>query len=175
MDLVATAAVISLLFANAAAAQPRSTKEQKPEAISAMLACRQIADQTARLACFDNTSAKVEVSLQEGRTVVVDRAQIVEDQKERFGQLRRDPDEQAPAIGDEGLAEITGSVSSAVRDQDGRWIIQLADGARWRQIDSTLLGQQPKAGSSVKIRRAALGSFKISLESGPAFKAKRIN
>lgn len=164
-----------LLHTDLASAQTRDGQGENREAVAAMLACRQMADQTARLACFDDRSGQLEASLQQGRTVVVDRAQVIEDQRQRFGQARRDPDEKVAPIKDESLDEVSGKVSSAVRDGEGRWTVVLADGARWRQIDSTLLGRTPKAGSPVTIKRAALGSFKMSVESGPAFKVRRIN
>ena len=60
------------------------------------------------------------------------------------------------------------------RNADGGWVLTLEDGARWEQANSTLLGANPRPGSVVVIKRAALGSFKMAVDGGPSMKARRI-
>jgi hypothetical protein len=63
-------------------------------------------------------------------------------------------------------------VKSARADAYGHWTIVLEDGAVWRQIEGEL-GRDPHAGSKVTIHRAALGSFKMSIDGEPTIKVHR--
>ena len=49
----------------------------------------------------------------------------------------------------------------------------LEDGAVWRQIDGESPFNAPHAGSTVKIRRAALGSFFLNIDGQTAIRAQR--
>ena len=52
-------------------------------------------------------------------------------------------------------------------------VMVLEDGAVWRQIDAESPFNAPRAGSSVKIRRAALGSFFLNIDGQTAIRAQR--
>ena len=155
--------------AMAAAAEPI----QKPEAFEALLRCRAIADTAARLACFDSAAASLEAATASREVVVVDRKQIRESKRTLFGLS-------IPKLslfdGDKEEDEVTsidGVVESAHRDQDGRWVVRLKEGSRWRQIDSNALGRSPKSGMKVQINRAAVGSFKMRVEGQPGIRVRR--
>ena len=75
----------------------------------------------------------------------------------------------------EELEKISGTVESARKDGNGRWIVRLADGAVWRQIDSTLINHDPKKGSTVEIRTASLGSYFMKIDGQLSFRARREN
>ena len=49
----------------------------------------------------------------------------------------------------EEVNSIEGVVASAFRDAEGRWVITLQEGGTWRQINDTMLGRNPRAGSKV--------------------------
>ena len=170
--------VVSLFVAGAVAltagplmgAKPR----QRAEAFDAMLACRAIADQAERYACLDRTSAVLEAAAKAGNLVVLDRQQVRETKKTLFGfdipNLKLFGDEK-----DEEVQSVEGKVASAHTDGDGRWVVRLADGALWRQIDGNPLGLRPKPGMDVKINRGTLGSYKMSIGGQPGIKARRSN
>lgn len=145
-----------------------------PDALSRLKACRGITDIVQRANCYDRETDALDSAIQRRDVVVLDRARVQETRKTLFGlSLPR------LAVLDGGdqeeLHEITGKVASASTDRDGRILLQLTDGARWRQTDELVPGRFPKPGADVVIRRGALGSFRISVGGLPAFKAKREN
>ena len=165
------------LPAVALTAPPRQARE-RPAALEAMLRCRSIADEHARLECFDREVAAFEAATAARDVVVVDRKQVRETRRSLFGlSLPRlaifgggdhDP-------GDEEIDQIEGVVASALQTADNRWVVRLQDGATWRQIDDQVLGRRPRAGSKVVIKRAAMGSFMMRLDGQPGVRARREN
>lgn len=168
---------ICMALALALPAAGEAAKPQKrAEAFDAMIACRAIADQAERFACLDRTSAALEAAANAGDLVVVDRQQIRETKKTLFG---FDLPNLTRIFGDDDkggeVQSVEGKVASAYTDQDGRWVVRLADGALWRQIDSNVLGLRPKPGMDVKINRGVLGSYKMAIAGQPSIKARRSN
>ena len=51
----------------------------------------------------------------------------------------------------------------------------MAHGARWTQTDDNIIARRPRANDKVIIKRAALGSFRLSVGGQPGVKAKRQN
>ncbi|WP_277314719.1 hypothetical protein [Sphingomonas sp. AOB5] len=155
-------------------AQTAPSAGSEPAELRALLECRGITDNAARLACFDAASARFDVARQRGDLAVVDREEVRKTRRGLFGF-------RLPGIslfggdkeGGDELAELTGKVVSARRGSDG-WTITLEGGAVWQQTDAVMLGRSPKPGSTVVIRRAALGSYKMNVDGGPAIKVRRI-
>jgi hypothetical protein len=165
------------------AAAPRPAQE-RPAALEAMLRCRTIADEHARLECFDREVAAFEAAAAARDVVIIDRKQVRETKRSLFG-LR------LPRLAifggggggggdhadrdDEELDQLEGVVASATQTADNRWVIRLQDGATWRQIDDQILGRRPRAGSKVLIKRAAMGSYMMRLDGQPGVRARREN
>lgn len=171
---------LTMVLAVAAAMTTASGDAAKPaqkraEAFDALIACRAIADQAEKFACLDRTSAVLEAAANAGDLVVVDRQQIRETKKTLFG---FDLPNLGRVFGDDKGAEVQsveGKIAAAHTDGDGRWVITLADGALWRQIDGNVLGRRPKPGMDVKINRAALGSYKMAVAGQPGIRVRRSN
>lgn len=162
------------------AAAPVNTLQSKAKAFDEVVACRAIADNAQRLACFDQSVSKLQEAADKRDIMVVDREQIGETRRSLFGFSLPDigifgggkPDRHG---GDaEDLKQITGTVRSARMDGAGQWIVTLEDGAVWHQTDGTL-GIGPKPGTPVIVRRAALGSYFLKVGSQPGVKARREN
>ena len=156
-------------LADAAPAEP-------PAQFEAMLRCRAVTDDAARLACFDEAAAALDAAIASRDVVVVDRKQIRESKRTLFGL----PIPDLPLFGgggdgpeEEEITSITGTVRSASRDGDGRWLVRLEEGSVWRQIDSRPLALRPKAGMEVEIDRGALGSYRMSVAGQPGIKVRR--
>ena len=62
----------------------------------------------------------------------------------------------------------------AYQQGDGKWSLELEDGAVWVQTESATLGRRPKDGSTVEIRKAAMGSYFINIDGQRAIRAKRV-
>lgn len=142
-----------------------------PDIFKSLLACRAISDSAARLSCYDGKVAALDSAAAKGDVAVIDRESVKKARKENFG--RQNPKPLIP-LGEKDIDEINVVVRTAMRNSDGGWYMIMTDGSRWTQTDSTLLGRQPIPGSRVHIKKGALGSFKLSVENGPAMKAKRI-
>ena len=81
--LVMAAAAILAPAAAAAAKGPKSL--QRPEAFEALVRCRALTDDAARLRCFDSAAATLQQQAENRDLVVVDRKQIQETKRSLFG------------------------------------------------------------------------------------------
>ncbi len=135
--------------------------------------CRKLTDDAARLVCFDGATAALAQAEAKGEIVVVDRAQAQAVQRQAFGFS-------LPSLSlfDRGAPEaavdnVTGKVAQARTDPTGKWTVKLEDGGTWVQIDSALVMRPLRPGMEVRISRAALGSFQMSVGGQRAFRARR--
>jgi hypothetical protein len=158
------------------AADAASKAEQSRTAVlQAVMDCRAIGDQTARLACFDTAVGKMVQAEKSGDIVVVDRQQVREAKRAAFGLEiphftlfdRGDKPEQ--------IDRISGVAESAYVNAAGKWVVVLEDGAKWVQIDSETPYSDPHKGSKVDIRKASLGSYLMNIDSHTALRVQRIN
>lgn len=173
--LLSACAAVALPFPCAAQAPDRN-----PPALQKVIDCRAVADDRARLACFDASVTQLDAARSSGAIAVFDREEVNKTRRGLFGfslpslgifgggngkDRRADADE---------IKEITGKIRTAQRNYEGGWVITLEDGARWEQTEPMTFGRAPKPGSTATIKRAALGSYKMSIDGSPAVKAHRI-
>jgi hypothetical protein len=177
LGLTAAGLVFSSWASDPAAAQAANSgvdlKGRRAAAFEAILDCRPLTDTAARLACYDAAATSLDVAEKKGDIVVVDREQAATARKQAFGFSLP-----SLTLFDRGLApeeaeRLTATLTDARRGADGRWVLTLEDGAVWRQIDDQSLLRNPKAGSQVKIRKAAMGSFFINIDGQVAMRASR--
>ncbi|HEX3700586.1 MAG TPA: hypothetical protein VHV27_07925 [Phenylobacterium sp.] len=168
---LAAAAAIALLLPGLALAKEDKTRD-RAAAFQSVLDCRSIAEAAQRLACYDAAAAKMGEAEAKGDIVVIDRAQAKAAHRQAFGLSLPSLDFVTRALKPEEVDEIQGVVKSARADGYGHWTIVLEDGAVWRQIEGQL-DRDPRAGSKVTIHRAALGSFKMSVDGEPNIKVHR--
>lgn len=153
------------LFAAPAADQP----------VERLVACRQLTDPQARLACYDREAAAVAEGLARKDLMVVDREQVRSTRRSLFGLslprlgLFDDDDDAASQV-----RQVEGEIASVGRNRDGGFVFVLKDGARWSQIDDRPIALEPEPGDKVLIRRAALGSFMLSVNRQPGVRVQRV-
>ncbi len=147
--------------------------QERPETLARLMACRGIADSTARLACFDSAAGALDTAERAGDVVVIDRAVVAETRRQLFGF-------EMPSLprlfGSEGAVEldsIDSTLQSASLVGEGRWVFRLADGSVWRQIDSERVRFQNRPGQPVEVRKAALGSFLLTVSGSRAVRVRR--
>lgn len=164
---IAAAAIIASSPASAAAQQERA------ETLARLTACRAITDGPARLACYDAAVTALDAAERQGEVVVMDRAQIGEARRQLFGF-------EMPALprlfGAEGAAELDSietTLQSAAQVADNRWVFRLADGGVWRQIDSDRVNFRNRPGQAVRVRKASLGSFLLTVGDSRAVRVRR--
>ena len=169
------ACVLGLLAVHApAAAQDKSlAKAKTPKIFNDVLACRGIANAEERLACFDRSVGTLASAQQNKDLYVADKAAVEEARRGLFGfSLPK-----VNLFGDNDMAEDVKSIESTIKavSQGQRgYVFTLEDGARWGQQDSAYM-DKPKAGSKIRIRRAAMGSYMGSIDGRVGFRIERLN
>lgn len=175
MKLVMAAFTLFLAAEGAGAAQQTTAPPASAAQVQKLMDCRQLTDAAARLACFDREAAIVSQGIAARDLVVVDREAVRTTRRTLFGL-------DLPRIGlfDDGekeaeIAQIEGVVESVGRNSDGSFFFFLEGGARWSQIDSRPIALEPERGDKVVIRRAALGSYMLSVNRQPGVRVRRVN
>lgn len=147
----------------------------RPETLTRVLGCRALESAEARLACYDREVAAFEAAESSRQIVVMDRQEVRRTRRTLFGLPLPDlgifgdanPDEE------EGVSEITSTVRSATRNQNGQWVIVLEDGARWVQTDTRGPRRTVNPGMPIRIRRATMGSYMASIGEQSGIRVRR--
>ncbi len=149
---------------------------ETPEIVSELFECRDIADPQERLACFDREVARVYEAQNSRELVIADREQVQKTKRGLFGL-------KLPKIGlfsggddeKDEVNEISATLASARKMQNGRYIFELDDGVRWIQTESVSGYQRYETGDTIVIKKAALGSFKAKVNGKRAVRVRRLN
>jgi hypothetical protein len=160
------------IVAIATATAARSRDTERTPLLTAVTQCRAVADPAVRLACFDRSVAALDTAETNKAVVVIDQHQVRETRRSLFGVSLPDT---GVFGGGKDLPQIETTLASASVDDFGRWSFVLADKARWTQTDDSIIARRPRANDKVIIKRAALGSFRLSVGGQPGVKAKRQN
>lgn len=162
-----------MLAAASGAAGKKAPAQERPEAFQALIKCRGIADERARLQCFDAAAAALEQASERHDLVIVDKKQMRETRRTLFGleiprlKLFGGSDE-----GDE-VKSIESTVSTAYQNENGQWVVRLEDGSTWVQTDHNSIAITPRKGTKVVVAKAALGSYMMRIGKEPGLRAKR--
>ena len=173
------AALLSLAASAPAQDRPanRGAPNARPAAFEALVRCRAIADDSARLRCFDGAVSTLQQQAEQRELVVVDRSQIRESRRRLFGLAIPRLPVFGGGSGDDDDAEevrsIDSQVASATQYGYGRWLVRLRDGSTWAQIDDNVLALPPRPGQNVHVARAALGTFMMRVNNQPAIRVQR--
>jgi len=169
MTKLLLAAAIALAAAPAFAAEPA-----EPAVIAALKACRAITTDAERLACYDEAAQSVTKAQETGEVIIIDKQTARAARRQAFGL-------ELPTLSilDKGAdkaetEKLQSMVKSARVDAEQRLVVTLEDGAVWRQIDDTMLGKPPKAGDTIEVRKAAMGSYMMKIGSQPAIRVRRM-
>lgn len=174
---------IPLLFAAsvAATAMPAAAQQtvavpasERPAALTRLIDCRSVQGEAERLACYDREVAAFQTAEQNNELVVMDRQQVRRTRRTLFGLTLPDLN----IFGDDnpdqdGVSVLETTLRAASEDPNGKWILVLEDGARWRQIDSRTLPREPRGGHPIRIRRAAMGSYLANIDGQIAIRVRR--
>lgn len=177
MSVVSALAALSVVLQPTpqAAAQAAPSLQQRPEMLERLAACRAVADSTARLACYDGAAAALDTAQRQGELVIIDRAAVNETRRELFGfNMPALPQLFGNGGGEAAdLDAIETTLQRASRNSEGRWVFTLANGATWRQIDSEPLRFNNRSGEAVRVRKASLGSFMMTIGDSRAVRVRR--
>jgi len=168
-------AVLAVILAAAGAPLAAQAKDKEPDRapqFQAVLNCRSVADNAARLACYDAAAARMGEAETHGEIVVIDRAQATAAHREAFGLPLPSLAFVTRALKPDEVNRVEGVVDSARVDQNGRWTMALEGGQVWRQISGDL-SRDPHHGSKVAIRHGSLDSFLMNVDGQASIKVHR--
>lgn len=154
------------------AASAQTGAPQPSPYATALESCQRITDDEQRLRCFDDSVARLLQAQRSGELSLVGRSQAREARRSLFGFS-------VPKLpflggGDEaGANELTATVQAVRSQPDGRYRVRLQDGAVWETVERPRQGQEPRRGSTVRIRKAALGSYLMNIDGNRAVRARR--
>lgn len=157
-------------------AVPATAKDKepppRPAEIEALYACRDIADPTERLACFDRTVGALS-SADEAREIsFADKETVKKTRRGLFGFSLPD----LGLFGGDDADKIDHIETTVVSASDagyGRYRIEMADGSVWVQTDNDIMPLRPRPGQKIEIKSAALGTYFLSLEGRPSIRVRR--
>lgn len=156
-----------------ATAQSEAQPPARPELFEALVRCRAIADDAARLQCFDAAAASLQAAQERRDLVVVDRAQVRENRRRLFGLPLPNLGGVFGSDEEDEVDSIEGTVASASQIDYGRWVIRLEDGSTWVQTDNEILAGRPRAGQPVRVNRAAMGTYMMRVNNQPGIRVRR--
>lgn len=167
--------VAAALLLSTGAAAKKVEAGPPPQQVNELLACRTIADNAQRLACFDKSAAVIGEAVAKRDIVVFDRESVKETKRGLFGFS-------IPNLGifgdedkEDEIKQIEGTIVSTAFNADGGYIFRLADGSRWSQLDSKPFAIPPQSGDKVVVKKGSLGSYFLSIPGQPGVKVERTN
>lgn len=145
-----------------------------PTAMTELLACGDVGDPVARLTCYDAKSQALKGAQARGEIAVVDRQEVTTVRNRLFGLGGSAFPNLFGGGGDaEELEQIETTLVKANQSGDGSWSFTLENGTVWRQIDSQNAYIRGRPGQTVRIRRAALGSYLMNVGTSRALRVRR--
>jgi hypothetical protein len=162
----------------ALAQRGRDAPPARPQVFEALVRCRAITEDAARLACFDQAAAALQAAQERREVVMVDRQQVREGRRRLFGlTLPRipifgggdDDDDDQDAI-----STIESTASAVTTTGYGQYQVTLADNSVWVQVDNNMIAVPPRAGHRIVINRGALGSYMMRINNQPGIRVRRV-
>lgn len=143
--------------------------------IDRLTECRAITGSDDRLACFDRLAERIASARRNGDLLVLDRRQVVERKRQRFG-LANPTGEVFGGGEADRMTEVkeldTTIRAVAAASAYGRWNLELANGSVWQSIDTVSI--PPRTTAPIKLRTAPLGGYRASINGGRSFLVKRL-
>lgn len=166
--IVSLAAAAALLDSSSAPVLP----QERAETLTRLTACRGLTDAPARLACYDAAVVALDDAERQGELVVMDRAQISETRRQLFGFEMPSLPRLLGTSPDADIDSIETTLEQATQSGD-RWVFRLADGSVWGQVDSARVFIRDRPGQPVRVRKASLGSFFLTVGDSRAVRVRR--
>jgi len=173
-----TPRALALIFTTAALSGLPAQAEDEPASTAEIYACAETRDDAARLACYDAAVGRFRAAEEAGEVTTITREAVEQVQRDTFGlSFPSLPAIAIPRLGsseaDDGqLDSIVVAVTDIERNAYDKAVITLENGQVWLQTDGGMFSL--RGIEEAEIRRAALGSFKMKLDGGRAFRVRRL-
>lgn len=170
-----TIALITFVaFGSSYSAMARDDSPKRAPILDELVACRAIADSSARLVCYDEKVNELDLAQKNNELIVADKADIKEARKGLFGFSL--PKLKLFGSGDDDeddVKEIETVITSARQVGYGAWVLNMEDGSQWQQIGTRKLVLSPKVGSKVRIKKGAVTNYWANIDGQRAISVKR--
>lgn len=168
-----------LMIAAFVAASPAMAKEKPAPPsplVSAIDRCRQVADPTQRLACYDSAAGALVQATNAGTVAVVDQNEIRKARHSLFGfTLPRIPFFSGDSTADEAQRQLDSTITSVRALNNGYYRVVIADnGAVWETTDSSVSFDAPRPGQKITIVRGPLGSYFLRINGQVGVRGRRV-
>ena len=104
---------------------------------------------------------------------MIDRAQARVVRRQAFGLAMPSLNLFSRGEKEETLSRIAVPLSDAHQGGGGKWVFVTNEAQGWRQTDSEPLNRPPRAGSTLAVRKAAMGSFFCNVDGQYAVRCER--
>lgn len=156
-----------------AMAKPKLQDARSNALLQALSACRAVADENARLDCYDKASARLAEAVDRKELVVLDRQEINETRRSLFGfSVPNIPLFRGESGGDSGKLETV--IAGASPLGGGKWQIRLEDGAIWQTNEARIGLGDPRPGQKIVIQRGTLGNYFLRIDGQRGIRGRRI-
>lgn len=169
--LMALVGTVSILAGIPAGAQDGVAVRQVDE----LSRCKAIAQDSARLTCYDRAAATILASRASGELMVMDRKTVIARKQSRFGLATSTSDMFGGGKDDDTtqVRQIDTKIASVkAANSYGRWNLELANRSVWQTIDA--LTFPPDPGDKIVLKEAPLSGYRASIASGRSVLVKRI-
>ena len=158
----------------ACAAAPAMAERAPVPQVDALLACRDLTDATARVACYDAKGEQLRAAMAAGDVLVASKQELVTKRREGFGFSAAGKGPVFETKDQPEISEVTTRLTDVQSFGYGQWRMVTADHGTWETTSGDAFDFQPAAGMTVNIRRGSLGSFVVRLPRGSALKVRRV-
>lgn len=168
-------AVLFVLLAGTAAPVVAKDKEAtvRPAQIQQLYGCRDMADPTARLACFDREVGELAAADAASEIRFADKETSREARRGLFGFAIPNLDRLFGSDEEKTDEQLQTTLKAVSTTELGRYRLTLADGAVWVQIEDMGLIRPPRAGQTIEIKKGAIGSYFGKVDGGRAIRIRR--
>lgn len=171
---IVTAMVLAALVPASAPARPKTQDARSNTLIQALSACRAVADEKARLGCYDQASDRLAEAVEKKELVVLDQQEIRETRRSLFGfSVPNIPLFRGESGGDNG--ELATTIAGAASLGGGKWRIRLEGGAIWDTNETWLGLSDPKPGQKIVIKRGTLGNYFLRINGQRGIRGRRVS
>lgn len=141
-------------------------------------ACASIASDADRLVCYDDAVGRFREAEVSGAVATISKSNLEELNRDSFGFSLPSIPKILPKFGSSepsSLNVVIAPVEKVSRLRYDNLRIELENGQIWEQTDGKRINfSKNRRVKSAEIKRAALGSYKMKLDGGRSFRAKRI-
>ena len=169
--------VLALAASPALADDPKSGGS--PQLYQQLLDCKAEADPAARLACYDQRVAALQLATDKKEIMIADKDQVRKARRGLFGfaapigkllGFGGDDDDAAEA---EAVKRLETTVTS-VFSRGGNLMLRFAEAGTWEQTDRFTFPLRPEVGNKAVITRGALGAYFVSVDGMAGIKFRRV-